>query len=264
LRNIRLVVLALLVLSITTAGTISGEPKTGNASASQTSATNQAPTISLGAVTAVTQLSTPPTTPTIPPPITVYTRYPPPQSSTTSVIFSTTILTTTASRSRCYWWNGNYYYDYCTNYFDYYNGYYYGYYYNPTCYGYDCYSYNPNYGPYQATTITDTSYSIVTETSTSTTTSIPQPATTATTLTNVVTISDTTMETVYGSLMVGFLALFVVTLFLLMMSRSRIPLSANPQPQQAHIETSFKCSACGTDIISNAKFCGNCGAMLKR
>jgi hypothetical protein len=103
-----------------------------------------------------------------------------------------------------------------------------------------------------------------TSTATSTTTLIPQPATTATTLTNMVTVRDTTMETVYGSLMVGFLALLLVTLFLLMMSRSRIPLTASPQPQQAHIQTSFKCSACGTDVISNAKFCGNCGAMLKR
>jgi hypothetical protein len=149
----------------------------------------------------------------------------------------------------------------------YYSGYWYGYY--------------PGYGYEVETTtetVTATSYSTVTQTNevTLTTTSIPQPltVTTSATVTTTATTRDTTAEMLYGSLMAVFLALFLATLVLLVASRSRGSKGSNPQPSQAaiaapaptqaHIATSHKCSACGTEVDPATKFCGNCGARLIR
>jgi len=70
------------------------------------------------------------------------------------------------------------------------------------------------------------------------------------------------METLYGSLMAVFLALFLATLFLLAKSRSMpgIPRAS----QRAYGRTSYRCSAYGTGVVSSAKFCGKCGASLTR
>jgi hypothetical protein len=108
---------------------------------------------------------------------------------------------------------------------------------------------------------------------TSTTTSVPEPVTvtTSATVTSTATTRDTTAEMLYGSLMAVFLALFLATLVLLVGSRLRGSQASNLQslqatiaaPAQAHIETSHKCSACGTEVAPGTKFCGNCGAQLK-
>jgi membrane protease subunit (stomatin/prohibitin family) len=108
---------------------------------------------------------------------------------------------------------------------------------------------------------------------TSTTTSIPEPVTvtTSATVTSTTTTRDTTAEMLYGSLMAVFLALFLATLVLLVGSRLRGSQGSNPQssqaaiaaPAPAHMMTSYRCSACGTDVDRRAKFCGNCGAQLK-
>jgi hypothetical protein len=82
-------------------------------------------------------------------------------------------------------------------------------------------------------------------------------------LTSTTATEDTTKETVYGTLMVGFLALFLATLFLFVTFRSRLSNPRRPQNQQASITTSYRCSACENEIVPNAKFCGNCGALLK-
>jgi len=143
---------------------------------------------------------------------------------------------------------------------------------------YPYYRYYPSYGYEVATTtqtVTATSYSTVTQTSevTSTTTSIPAPVTltTSATVTTTTTTRDMTAETLYSSLMAVFLALFLATLVLLVGSRSRGSKGSNPQssqaviaaPAQAHMTTSYRCSACGTDVDPNTKFCGSCGAQLK-
>jgi hypothetical protein len=106
---------------------------------------------------------------------------------------------------------------------------------------------------------------------TSTTTSIPEPVTvtTSATVTTTTTTRDTSAEMLYGSLMAVFLALFLATLVLLVGSRLRGSQGSNPQSSQAtiaapaHIATSYRCSACGTDVDPGTKFCGNCGAQLK-
>jgi hypothetical protein len=150
-------------------------------------------------------------------------------------------------------------------YHHYYSGYGYGYY---PGHGYEVVT--------QTETVTATSYSTVTETSTvtSTTTSIPEPVvvTTSSTVTATTTTKDTTAETLYSTLMAVFLALFLATLVLLVGSRSRGSKGSNPQssqaviaaPAEAHIATSHKCSACGADVDPGTKFCGSCGARLKR
>jgi hypothetical protein len=149
----------------------------------------------------------------------------------------------------------------------YYPGYGYGYY---AGYGYEVVT--------TTQTVTATSYSTLTETKevTSTTTSVPAPVTvtTSATVTTTTTTRDTTAEMLYGSLMAVFLALFLATLVLLVGSRSRGSKTSNPQPSQAaiaapaptqaHIATSHKCSVCGTEVDPATKFCGNCGARLRR
>jgi hypothetical protein len=100
-----------------------------------------------------------------------------------------------------------------------------------------------------------------TSTTTSATTSIPNPVFITNTLTTTAVTTDTTLEAVLGTLMAVFLALFLVTLFLLLRPRRA---TNNPHPvQQGYIATSYKCSACGTDVGPNAKFCGNCGVPLR-
>jgi DNA-directed RNA polymerase subunit RPC12/RpoP len=37
-----------------------------------------------------------------------------------------------------------------------------------------------------------------------------------------------------------------------------------PQPQAAYVKTSYRCSACGNEVLPKMKFCGDCGAQLKR
>jgi hypothetical protein len=151
--------------------------------------------------------------------------------------------------------------------------------YYPSYPNYPYYRNFPSYGyevVTQTETVTATSYSTITQTNevTSTTTSIPAPVTvtTSATVTSTTTTKDTTAETLYGTLMAVFLALFLATLVLLVGSRSRGSKGSNPQssqaastaPIEAHIATSHKCSACGTDVDLGTKFCGNCGARLKR
>jgi rRNA maturation endonuclease Nob1 len=54
--------------------------------------------------------------------------------------------------------------------------------------------------------------------------------------------------------------------------RSRASGGSNPQssqapigaPAQAQMTTSYRCSNCGTDVDPNTKYCGNCGAQLKK
>jgi membrane protease subunit (stomatin/prohibitin family) len=110
---------------------------------------------------------------------------------------------------------------------------------------------------------------------TSTTTSIPEPVTvtTSATVTTTATTRDTTAEMLYGWLMAVFLALFLGTLVMLVVPRFRGSKGSNPQPSQAaiaapastqaHIATSHKCSACGTEVDPGTKFCENCGAQLR-
>ncbi len=150
---------------------------------------------------------------------------------------------------------------------------------DPNCLCYPNYPYYQNYPSYGygvvTETVTATSYSTVTQTSdvTSTTTSIPAPVTASTTVTDTTTTttSDTTAETLYSTLMAVFLALFLATLVLLVGSRYRGSKGSNPQspqaasapPAQAHMTTSYRCSACKTDVDLGSKFCGSCGARLK-
>ena len=107
-------------------------------------------------------------------------------------------------------------------------------------YPYACYPSAPSY-PYQyptTTTATSTSYLSVTQTSvtTSTATSIstPQPVFVTNMLTVTTATTNTTMETVYGTLMLVFLALFLASLFLLMNARSRTTNNPPPTTQQTY------------------------------
>jgi len=152
----------------------------------------------------------------------------------------------------------------------------YPYYSNYANYPYYPYYYsNPSYGygdPTTVQTVTATSYSFVTQTSKVTSIAPPVTVTASATVTTTSTTSDTTAETLYGTLMAVFLALFLATLVLLVGSRYRGSKGSNPQssqaasarPAQAYIATSYKCSACGTDVNLGAKFCGKCGAALRR
>jgi len=139
---------------------------------------------------------------------------------------------------------------------------------------YPYYYSNPSYGYGDVTeTVTATNYSVVTQTQTSEVTSIAAPVTVtrSATVTTTMTTSDTTAETLYGTLMAVFLALFLATLVLLVGSRYRGSKGSNPQssqaasarPAPARIATSYRCSACGTDVDLGSKFCGSCGAQLK-
>ena len=203
------------------------------------------------------------------------------QSETKSLLSASTRQT---ASSKCRGWESQ-----CS----YYSGSYYSSYYQPAptpCYpNYPNYPYgcNPNYpyacnqnyvygcnqyyaypnqyaNQYQTATTTATSYSTVTETSfTISTTSIPNPVFITNTLTSTTATTDTTMQTVYGTLMGVFLVLFLATLFMLVRLRSTTASNPVPsQPQQAYIRTSHRCSACGTDVVLNAKFCGKCGVQL--
>jgi hypothetical protein len=143
---------------------------------------------------------------------------------------------------------------------------------NCLCYTNYPYYYNPSYGYGVVTqTVTATNYSFVTQTNQVTSTAAPVTVTARTTLTTISTTSDTTAETLYGTLMAVFLALFLATLVLLVGSRYRRSKGPNPQSSQAisaprsqaHIATSYRCSACGTDVDLGSKFCGACGAQLK-
>lgn len=144
----------------------------------------------------------------------------------------------------------------------------------PCYYNYPYYYSNPSYGYGVVTeTVTATNYSVVTQTQTSEVTSIAAPVTItrSATATTTMTTSDTTAETLYGTLMAVFLALFLATLVLLVGSRYRGSKGSNPQssqatstrPAPARIATSYRCSACGTDVDLGSKFCGSCGAQLK-
>jgi len=185
----------------------------------------------------------------------------------------------------CNYWNGCY--DYTTA-CSYYGCYYSNCYYNsfncynqpPTnCYpGYPNYPYcSPNYAYPGTPTTTATAYSLLTETSTTTQTTVstPNPLYITNTLTTATT--DTTMETLYGSLMAIFLVLFLATLFLLARRRSESkgnplpaqtqqaqPQTPQSQRQAAYVRTSYKCGACGNEVLPKMKFCGDCGAELKR
>jgi hypothetical protein len=140
--------------------------------------------------------------------------------------------------------------------------------------GYPYYYSNPSYGYGVVTeTATTTSYLFVTETSEVTSVPAPVTVTASATVTSTRTTSDTTAETLYATLMAVFLGLFLATLVVLVASRyrgSRGPSSQSSQattyarPAQAHIATSYRCSACGTDVDLGSKFCGSCGAALRR
>lgn len=137
---------------------------------------------------------------------------------------------------------------------------------------YPYYYSNPNYGYGVVTeTVTATNYSFVTQTSKVTSIAAPVTVTRSATVTTTMTTSDTTAETLYSTLMAVFLALFLATLVLLVGSRHRGSKGSTPQSSQAasarlgqaHIATSYRCSACGTDVDLGSKFCGSCGAQLK-
>jgi hypothetical protein len=137
---------------------------------------------------------------------------------------------------------------------------------------YPYYYSNPSYGYGVVTeTVTATNYSFVTQTNEVTSIPAPVTVTASATVTTTSTTSDTTAETLYSTLMAVFLALFLATLVLLVGSRYRGSKGSNPQPSQAalarpaqaHIATSYRCSACGTDVDLGSKFCGSCGAQLK-
>jgi hypothetical protein len=175
-----------------------------------------------------------------------------------------------------YWNYPNYpYYPNYRNYpnYPYYPDYpYYPYYYSTP--GYPYYYSNPSYGYGVVTeTVTATSYSFVTQTSEVTSIPAPVTVTASATVTSTRTTSDTTAETLYATLMAVFLGLFLATLVVLVASRdrgSKRPSSQSSQvtsyarPAQAHIATSYRCSACGTDVDQGSKFCGSCGAALRR
>jgi hypothetical protein len=138
---------------------------------------------------------------------------------------------------------------------------------------YPYYYSNPSYGYGVATmTVTATNYSFVTQTNEVTSIAPPVTVTESATVTTTSTTSDTTAETLYGTLMAVFLALFLATLVLLVGTRYRGAKSSNPQPSQAvtaapaqaRIATSYRCSACGTGVDLGSKFCGSCGAALRR
>jgi hypothetical protein len=147
--------------------------------------------------------------------------------------------------------------------------------YSPNYPNYGNYPYyysNPSYGYGVVTeTVTATNYSFVTQTNEVTSIASPVTVTASATVTTTSTTSDTTAETLYSTLMAVFLALFLATLVLLVGSRYRGSKGSNPQspqavsarPAQARIATSYKCSACGTDVDLGSKFCGSCGAQLK-
>ncbi len=136
--------------------------------------------------------------------------WPFPWASTTWTGFAST----TRAASATSWWCDPY--SYSCGYYQPVYGCYPGYPGYPYCY--------PSY-PYQLTTATATttltSYSPVTQTSvtTATVTSTPSPVFVTNTLTLTTATTDTTMETIYGSLMAGFLVLFLATLFLLLRLR---------------------------------------------
>jgi len=178
----------------------------------------------------------------------------------------------------CSNWNGCYYTTGCSYYGCYNSNCYYNYnncYYQPpnNCYpGYPSYpNCSPNYGYPETPMTTATAYSLLTETSTTTQTSVstPNPLYITNTFTTVAT--DTTMETLYGSLMAIFLVLFLASLFLLARPKSKSKADSTPalaqtpptQRQPAYVKTSYKCSACGSEVLPKMKFCGDCGAQLK-
>jgi hypothetical protein len=147
----------------------------------------------------------------------------------------------------------------------------YPYYYSNPNYPYPYYYSNPGYGYGVVTeTVTATNYSFVTETSEVTSIAAPVTVTRSATVTTTRTTSDTTAETLYGTLMAVFLGLFLGTLVVLVVSRYRGSKGPSPQssqanyarPAEAHIATSYRCSACGTDVDLGSKFCGSCGAQL--
>ena len=190
------------------------------------------------------------------------------KSSTTIVI---TTSTTVSTDTWGYGWNyGNGYYTTACSYYGCYNSncYYNCYNQQPNnCYpGYPNYPYcSPSYGYQVPTTTTATAYSLLTETSTTTQTTVSTPNPIFITNTLTTTTTDTTMETLYGSLMAIFLVLFLATLFLLVRPRSEPKADPMPvQSQPAYVRTSYKCSACGNEILPKMKFCGDCGAQLKR
>jgi hypothetical protein len=149
---------------------------------------------------------------------------------------------------------------------------YYPYYYSTP--GYPYYYSNPSYGYGVVTeTVTATSYLFVTQTSEVTSIPAPVTVTASATITSTRTTSNTTAETLYATLMAVFLGLFLATLVVLVVSRyrgSREPSAQSSQattyarPAQAHIATTYRCSACGTDVDLGSKFCGSCGAALRR
>jgi hypothetical protein len=144
----------------------------------------------------------------------------------------------------------------------------YPYYYSYPSYGYG----DPTAAQTTAQTVTATSYSFVTQTSEVTSIAPPVTVTASATVTTTSTTKDTTAETLYGTLMAVFLALFLATLVLLVGSRYRGSKGSSPQssqaasarPAQARIATSYRCSACGTDVDLGSKFCGKCGAAFRR
>ena len=129
-----------------------------------------------------------------------------------------------------------------------------------TCYPYlstsppNGYSPSPyQINPYQTTT-TQSSY--VTQTSYST---LVSPALVVSTLTNTVTTTDNSINTLYGAAIAGLLVLLGVSVFLLLVSRSGGSKTSN-QPQT--YANAYRCSNCGNDLKQTDRFCGRCGAQI--
>jgi len=111
-------------------------------------------------------------------------------------------------------------------------------------------------GPYQTTT-TESSY--VTQTSYSTETSTLTPSAFAvSTITNIVTTGNGSMDTLYGAFIAALVVLLGVSVFLLLVSKSK---TSNP-PQT--YTGGYRCSNCGNNLKQTDRFCGLCGAQIER
>jgi len=204
---------------------------------------------------------------------------PPPPPPTTPAVTTTVVVTSSTTAAGYSWYNT---YDTCYYGSDCYNNgcNYYGC--NANCGYYGCYNqYNqpppapcypttPGYpycypsNGYQLQTTT-TAYSLLTETSftTETTTSTPSPVFITGTVTSTATVADPTNETIFGSLMLVFVVLFLATLFMLLRSRTSQsnPSYNYPPASPAGMATSKSfCVNCGSKLVQGRRYCGACGS----
>jgi rRNA maturation endonuclease Nob1 len=73
-----------------------------------------------------------------------------------------------------------------------------------------------------------------------------------------VTTTDTSMDTFYGALIGALVVLLGVSVFLLLVSKSKT--SNQPQPYG----NVYRCSNCGNNLKQTDLFCGQCGAQISK